>query len=252
MKIRTIIVDDEPMPRGLLKLILEKEFAGLVHIVDQCSSVEEAVISIETHKPELVFLDIEMPVSTGFKLFERLNNKIFFEVIFTTAHSKYAVDAFRVDALDYLLKPVNPDDLRKAVIKAMKKISEKSQEEKNEAVIQEVKKLTDTPKIGIPTLQGVIIIEVSSIITAEASSNYTILNLESKKKIIASRTLKDIEEALEPHAAFVRAHKSYIINVNKMVSFTKGDNGTATMTDGSEIPLNKNSREHLEKKLNII
>ena len=188
-----------------------------------------------------------MPGMNGFEMLQRLP-AINFSVIFTTSYDQYAIKAIKFSALDYLLKPVDKDDLQAAVKKAMHK-SQETLPQQIEILLQKL----DHPsisvnKIAIPTMEGLQMLFVENIIRCSSDSNYTILFLKNKQKVIASRTLKEIEEMLEDYP-FLRVHHSYVVNLNEIEKYIKGDGGYLLMSDGSNIDVSRSRKEALIKKL---
>jgi two-component system LytT family response regulator len=244
--ISAIIVDDEPYSCKALATLLER-YCPEVNVVDICYSAATAIQSIKDRNPQLVFLDIEMPLMNGFELLEQLPT-IDFDLIFTTSYDQYAIKAIRHSALDYLLKPIDAEELQAAVQKA--KNSMKPPLPQQIAVL--LKKFYHGPgaisKIGIPTMEGLQMISMENIISCASERNYTILYLKNKQKIIASRTLKDIEEMLEDYS-FLRIHHSYLVNLNEVEKYIKGEGGYLQMSDGSTVDVSRSRREILLKKL---
>ena len=244
--ITATIVDDEPYSCESLATLLER-YCPDVKVLDICYSAASALKSINEQKPQLLFLDIEMPHMNGFELLEKLPD-IDFELVFTTSYDQYAIKAFRFSALDYLLKPIDQDDLRKAVQKAVTSTSHVSP--------QQIKVLLEklnhptliVNKIAIPTLEGLQMILVESIINCEADRNYTIINTKNKLKIVASKTLKEVEELLEDYP-FIRVHHSHIVNLNEVERYVKGEGGYLLMSNGSNIDVSRSRKEFLLKKL---
>jgi two-component system LytT family response regulator len=171
-----------------------------------------------------------------------------FEIIFTTSYDQYALKAIRFSAIDYLLKPVDSEELQKAIQKVIHR-SQKPIAQQLEILMQKIHQ-PSTPiyKIAMPTMEGLQMIPVDSIISCESDSNYTILFLKNNKKIIASRTLKDIEELLEEHS-FARVHRCYLANLNEVEKYVKGEGGYLVMSDGTNIDVARNKKEVLMKKL---
>ena len=247
---KAIIVDDERQARELLAILVTKVLYDKVEICATCASVNEAIAAIEVNNPNLVFLDVEMPGESGFSLFEKLEGRITFDVIFTTAHSKYALDAFKVNALDYILKPSTPQDL----IRAINKIEERSHLHKElirHSIMEQLKKAHATNRLGLPTDKGVEFIDVTTIVRCEASSNYTFIHLNNKQKIIVCRTLKQIEEALQPFP-FFRIHKSHMVNLKAIKGYKKGDNSFVTLEDGTELPVSRHLRADFESMVAVV
>ena len=244
--ITAIIVDDEPYSCEGLATLLER-YCPDIKLLDACYSGADALKAIKEQIPDLLFLDIEMPGMNGFEMLQRLP-AINFSVIFTTSYDQYAIKAIKFSALDYLLKPVDKDDLQAAVKKTMHK-SQETLPQQIEILLQKL----DHPsisvnKIAIPTMEGLQMLFVENIIRCSSDSNYTILFLKNKQKVIASRTLKEIEEMLEDYP-FLRVHHSYVVNLNEIEKYIKGDGGYLLMSDGSNIDVSRSRKEALIKKL---
>ncbi len=248
MEIRALIVDDERKARELLAIMIGKVSPEVS--ITMCSSVAEAVNEIRNKKPDLVFLDVEMPGELGITLFDSTDIEFDFEVVFTTAHSGYAVQAFQVNAIDYILKPVSVASLQKAMDKVRSKLASRGRE-KNVQLLEQIRKLTESPRIGFPTTNGVNFVEVSQIRRCEASSNYTTVFFVNGEKTVVSRTLKDLEDALTPYS-FCRIHKSHLVRISQIVSYKKGEIGSVTLVDGSVLPVSRTMRADLEQNLKII
>lgn len=244
--ITATIVDDEPYSCEALATLLER-YCPEVKILDICYSASSALKSINEKKPQILFLDIEMPNMNGFELLEKLPS-IDFELIFTTSYDHYAIKAIRFSALDYLLKPVDIEELTKAVQKAVSRMSHPLPQQ-IEILLQKLNHPTiAVNKIAIPTMEGLQMLFVESIISCESDSNYTILFLKNKQKIIASRTLKEIEEMLDDYS-FARVHHSYLVNLNEVEKYIRGEGGYLLMSDGTTVDVSRSRKEILLKKL---
>jgi two-component system, LytTR family, response regulator len=246
--ITATIIDDEPDCCEALTMLLER-YCPEVKVLDICYSPEAAIQSVKEHHPQIFFLDIEMPFMNGFELLERLGN-INFELIFTTSYDQYAIKAIRFSALDYLLKPVDREELQKAVRKAAQR-NQHPLPQQLELLLQKLNHPSvPVNKIAIPTMEGFQLVPAESIISCESQSNYTYLFLKDKRKIIASRNLKEMEEMLEDYP-FVRIHHSYIVNINEVEKYIKGEGGYLIMSDGSNINVSRSRKELLLKKLSL-
>jgi len=244
--ITTIIVDDEKNSCEALQILIN-DCCTELQLVAICYSAEEALQKISTLHPQLVFLDIEMPNMNGFQLLEQLP-KIDFELIFTTSYDQYAIKAIKFSALDYLLKPVDREELQKAVQKVLKKVNGNVSQQL-EILLQKVNQPSiPVKRVALPTMQGLELVEINSIISCSANNNYTEIFLTGKKKILVSRTLKEAEEMLEDYA-FIRVHNSHIVNLNEIVRYIKGEGGYLIMTDGSTIDVSRSRKELLMQKL---
>jgi len=240
------IVDDEPYCCEALCALLER-YCSAVKVLDICYSASTALKSIKDHPPQILFLDVEMPHMNGFELLERLEH-VNFHLIFTTSYDHYALKAIRFSALDYLLKPIEREDLQNAVQKVMK-VAHAINPQQMEILLQNlINPNKPISRIAIPTMEGLQMINVESIISCTADSNYTVIFLKNKSKITASRTLKDMEEILKDYS-FARVHHSHIVNINEIEKYIKGDGGFLNMTDGSSIDVSKNRKEMLLKIL---
>jgi len=244
--ITAIIVDDEPYSCESLATLLER-YCPDVKILDICYSGADALKAIREQAPILLFLDIEMPGMNGFEMLQQLSS-INFSVIFTTSYDQYAIKAIRFSALDYLLKPVDREDLQAAVQKAMQSANHLLPQQ-IEILLQKLNHPTIAiNKIAIPTMEGLQMLFVENIISCSSDSNYTVLHLKNKQKITASRTLKEIEEMLEDYS-FLRVHHSFLVNLNEIDKYIKGDGGYLIMCDGSNIDVSRSRKELLMKKL---
>ena len=246
----SIIVDDEERNRDTLERMLQN-FCPEVKILGKAASVKAAIELMEKEMPTLVFLDIEMPGGNGFTLLEHYQQPDF-EVIFTTAHDLYAINAIKFSALDYLLKPINIRELQDAVKRAKQKVSKTSvsvqdKQRKFEALrsnlSQKDKKFT---KIAIPTSEGIDFVEADDILVAQADRSYAKFHLRNGKKIVVSRPLKDYEDLLE-QCNFFRVHKSHMVNLNHIEKYVKGKGGYVIMNDGSHVDVSVRRKEELLK-----
>jgi two-component system, LytTR family, response regulator len=244
--ITAIIVDDEPYSCESLATLLER-YCPNVKVLDICYSGADALKAIGEQAPTLIFLDIEMPGMNGFEMLQNLPS-INFAIIFTTSYDQYAIKAIRFSALDYLLKPVDRQELQIAVQKAIHKSHETFPQQMEMLMHKLQHRLSAINKIAMPTMEGLRMIPVNSIISCASSSNYTILTLKNKEKITASRTLKEIEELLEDFC-FLRVHNSFVVNINEVEKYVKGDGGYLIMSDGSNIDVSRSRKELLLKRL---
>lgn len=225
--IKAIIIDDEEHCCESLTLLLGK-YCKNVDVVVCTQSLTEAKQLIEKHQPDVVFLDVEMPKGTGFDLLGTFN-EINFEVIFTTAYNHYALKAIKFSALDYLLKPINAEEL----ITAVAKIKPERLNNKNaENLINNLK--GNANRIILNTSTGLEFVEVPEIIWCKAESNYTYIYLTNNRKVLATKTLKEFEELLT-EAGFFRVHHSNLINLKHMVKYVRGEGGHVIMSDGTNV-----------------
>ncbi len=248
--IRAIIVDDEEKGRLTLKNLISKNCPG-IELADLCDSVETATESILKHEPDLVFLDIEMPFQNGFSLLEKFK-KPEFDVIFTTAYDHYAIKAIKYSAMDYLLKPIDTDELKSAVSKI-------EQKNKNvipqlpdfELLLSNLKLKGNSAKIAVPTFEGLQMINSTEIIKCTANESYTEIVLSNGKKIMVSRILKEYEDLLSDFN-FFRVHNSCLINLSHVNKYVKGDGGYVVMSDGESVEVSRRKKNDLLNKLSCI
>jgi len=243
--INAILVDDEAHCLDTLSILI-KDYCPEVGILEQCSSAKKALAAIEKFQPALVFLDIEMPVMNGFELLEQFKD-IHFSVIFTTSYDQYAIKAIRFSALDYLLKPIDPKELMIAVHKAATLKNVPSSEQLKMLMDQLHHKETGFTKIAVPTAEGYELIPADQVIRCEADDNYTHLFLKNKNKITACRTLKEMEEQLDDFKYFVRVHHSYLVNLNEVTKYIRGEGGYLIMSDSSTVNVSRSRKEALLK-----
>lgn len=243
--IKAIVIDDEVHCLETLNLLL-KEYCPQVQLLEQCRSAKKGLEAIEKLKPDLVFLDIEMPTMNGFEMLEQFT-EIPFAIVFTTSYDQYAIKAIRFSALDYLLKPIDPNEL----VNAVKKVQEQRHlpmAEQFQMLLKQVHgKNNQFNKIAVPTSEGFELIPADQLIYLEANDNYTHLFLKNKTKIIACRTLKEMEEQLLDFAFFVRVHHSYIVNLNEVTRYVRGEGGYLVMSDGSTVSVSRSRKESLLK-----
>lgn len=250
--LRAVIIDDETAGCDALELMLRR-YCPTVEIVGSTTSFEAGVEMIEHTAPNLLFLDIEMPYGSGFDLLDRFPNPCF-ETVFTTAHAQYACRAFRVQALDYLLKPVLPGPLMEAVQRAEKRLAERKQHEgeSGDASEQMLSRLVDksvhSNRIALRTAGSIEFVQVKDIIRCEAEKSYTIFFLADGQKLIISKNLSEFEDTLASFH-FLRVHHSHIINVAHIRRYVKSDGGYLIMSDGSKIVLPRRRREELIREI---
>ena len=245
--LKAIIVDDEPKARENLQILLQ-DFVKGVEVVALCQDIAEAMEAVNTKSPDIVFLDIQLQRETGFDLLTRLK-EINFEVIFTTAYTEYAIKAFKFSAIDYLLKPIDIEDLKKAVGKVEKRVNNNMNSRLKELVQNLKFESTENYKLALPTLEGLVFIKVNDIIYCEASSNYTQI-YTSEGKYLVSKTLKEYDELLSDHN-FFRIHNSYLININSIKKYVKGDGGYVVLNDNTSLDVSKRKKEAFLTKVGI-
>ena len=245
--IRAILVDDEVHCIDTLSILIS-DFCPEVEALEKCLTAKKALEVIQKVKPELVFLDIEMPIMNGFELLEQFD-QIPFSVVFTTSYDQYAIKAIRFSALDYLLKPIDPKELVAAVHKVKTQKAPPSAEQFRMLMEQIQHKEKGFTKIAVPTAEGFELIPADQVVTCEADDNYAHLYLKSKGKITACRSLKEIEEQLEDFGYFVRVHHSYLVNLNEVAKYIRGEGGYLVMNDGSTVNVSRSRKNTLMEKL---
>jgi len=244
--IKAVIIDDESYACQALMTLLRKHCPD-VTVAVACQDPREAVAIVEDIKPQLVFLDIEMPHMNGFSFLEKCRPASF-DVIFTTSYDQYAIKAIRFSALDYLLKPVDATELKTAVQKYRDRPAPVTQQQFEILLAKLNQPSSASARIALPTMEGLQIISIDNIIFCSSSSNYTILTLKDKQKLTVSKTLKEIEEMLEDHR-FLRIHHSYLVNLDEIKKYFRGEGGTVLMSDGSSVDVSRSKKELLLKKL---
>ncbi|MBA2562285.1 MAG: response regulator transcription factor [Chitinophagaceae bacterium] len=241
--INAIIIDDEVHCLDTLSLLL-KEYCPGVKITEQCRSAKKGIEAIEKLRPDLVFLDIEMPAMNGFEMLEQFA-EIPFAVIFTTSYDQYAIKAIRFSALDYLLKPVDPNEL----VSAVKKVQEQRHLPMAEQFQMLLKKIQGKDhhfnKLAVPTSEGFELVPADQLLRCEADDNYTHLYLKNKNKIIACRTLKEVEEQLQDFNFFIRVHHSHIVNLNEVTKYVRGEGGYLVLSDGASVNVSRSRKDML-------
>jgi two-component system LytT family response regulator len=244
--IKAIIVDDEPYCCDALEILLQR-YCPQVQVAEVCHSGETALAAIKEEKPQLVFLDIEMPQMNGFEMLEKLpeNN---FELVFTTSYDQYAIKAIRFSALDYLLKQIDRQELQHAVHKLGQRLNHQLPQQL-EILLQKIHQPSlSVKRIALPTMEGLQLVSLDSIISCESSSNYTIFFLKDKQKLTVSRTLKEVEELLEEYS-FLRVHHSYVVNLNEIRKYVKGEGGYLVMSDDTTVDVSRSRKDQLLEKL---
>lgn len=243
--IRAIIIDDEARAANALSTLLT-EFCEGVEVVAIANDVREGYKAIQQHKPDVVFLDVELPGAVGFSLLDYFD-KIDFEIIFATAYNQYALKAFECSALDYLLKPVEIKKLRISLEKLRQKKELSLIQEKYNTLKDNIHK-HKIAKIGLPTTDGLVFVKLEDIIRCEGENNYTTFFLNSQSKIVVSRTLKEYEDLLAD-SGFFRPHKSHLINLEHVRKLVRAKTSQLIMDDGSVVDVSVRKKESLAQIL---
>jgi len=245
--IRTVLVDDEIDSIRVLQRLLE-DYCPEVSIVGKADGVEMGVHVIQSAKPDLVFLDIEMTEGNAFDLLNQLQ-PVEFQVIFVTAFDNYAIRAFKYSAVDYLLKPIDIDDLLTALERVVRKMHGKTFVNQMETLLYNVETFQLTQqKMAVPTLTGLVFIPIKDIMRFQADGSYTTIYLTNSEQIVATRNIKEYEDLL-PAAIFCRIHNSHIINLHKIQKYHKGRGGYVVMEDGTNIEVASRRREEFLQRL---
>lgn len=240
--LKAVIIDDEPDNVKLLALQL-KMYCPQVQVLAECIESEDGYLKIKELQPDLVFLDIEMPVMNGFQLLEKIGN-IQFSLVFVTAYDQFAVKAFRFSALDYLLKPIDGKDLKAAVEKAEKRTWPQAQQLSllKQQLQNGERMLPD--KIALPYQNGVIFAEIKNVIYCESDNNYTRIHTIDGNKYMVAKTLGDIQEVLEERN-FLRVHRQYLINLNHIKKYVRGEGNYVILSNNQSIPVARNQKDKL-------
>ena len=240
-KIRTLLVDDEELARKNMAFMLN-EHCPEVEVIGEAANAKVAREIILNDEIDLLLLDIEMPNGSGFDLLESLEGDFHFKIIFITAYHEYALRAFRFSAVDYLLKPINEEDLIAAIAKVRPGKDEEPRE-KIEHLIENISKKGEAlDKLALPSMEGLKFVELDHIIYCESQDNYTRFFLTSGERIMVSKTIKHFEELLDPDR-FFRVHRSNIINLKYIDKYVKGEGGYVVMQQGNRIPVSRRRKE---------
>lgn len=237
-ELSAILIDDEPKARETLDAML-KRYCKNVKIIGTAENVESGIKLLKEKTPDVLFLDIQMPDGTGFNLLQQLEKRDF-DVIFTTAFDQFAIKAIKFSALDYLLKPIDPEELIDAVDKVIN--NQKEKKENLNVLLENVEDGKEPDKIVLSTSEGMHIIELQNIIRCQADDYYTLYFLNDGKKIMVSKTLKESEKLLDS-SNFIRPHKSHLVNISYIKTYVKSDGGYLILADGTQIPVARRKKD---------
>jgi two-component system LytT family response regulator len=246
--IRSVIIDDEVQNAQMLKQELE-QYCPQVAVAAVCHSAKDGILVIKKEKPDLVFLDIEMPWMNGFEMLEVIGD-IQFHIIFTTAFDQFAAKAFRLSAVDYLLKPISSSDLQEAVRKVEERMNRESGSGHIENLLRNFKQPVHNQRIALPNKDGYEFADVSSIIYCQAEGAYTRVHQLNNKQQLISRALGDMEELL-PADLFLRIHHSTIVNLKFVTHFMRTDGGYVKLESGEQLVVSKSRRDALLERLGL-
>jgi two-component system LytT family response regulator len=246
--ITALLIDDDDNLRAGMKSLLSR-YAPEIAIMGEADSVKTGTELLLKTDPQVVFLDIHLGDGSGFDLLEEVNKrgKLNSQIVFITAHEQYAIKAFRFSALDFLLKPVDPDELEK-VISKIKNVLVKSESVAHiDLLLENIRKKVDNFKrIALSTSEGIHLFEISDIIRCESEDNYTKFYIKNNKPVLISKTLKEYEDLLTEHG-FERIHQSHLINLAYLKSYIKKDGGYVVMADNSNLPISQRKKERLQE-----
>jgi two-component system LytT family response regulator len=245
-KLNAVIVDDEARSRNVLAHLLSS-YCPEIELLGTADNGADAGKLIKEERPDLVFLDIEMKGETGFDLLQQLG-PVKFDIIFTTAHDKYAIQAIRFSALDYLMKPILADELRNAVKRVFDKKDGNDRVRQLDALVYNISYSNADKKLALPTSNGLEFVSISEVVRCESSDNYTYFHLKDQTKLLISKTLMEFDRMLTPYY-FFRVHQSHLINLRMIRKFQKGDGGILVMEDGTEIDVSRRKKSELIEKL---
>jgi two-component system LytT family response regulator len=246
--IKAVIIDDELHAREYLERIIERYFSNKILSFATCKNIKEGIEAIEKFNPDVVFLDINMQNESGFDLLKEIP-KIEFEIIFTTAHSEFAIDAIKWSALDYLLKPINHLELATTIKRFEKKWRNKIEFDRFRLLIENISSDDQSnAKIAFPIENGFKVVKINSILYCQSDINYTKIYLNNGTSFILSKTLKLITELL-PHSTFVRVHKSFLVNFNYVIYFNRGLDAYVELSNHIKIPVSTRKKDEVIQKL---
>lgn len=247
--ITALLIDDDSNLRNGMKSLLER-YAPEIKIIGEADSVATGIEAMDRLKPQVVFLDIQLGDGTGFDILEHLaakNGTSSSHIVFITAHEQYAIKAFRFSALDFLLKPVDPEELQKVIEKIKSVLDKKESFDHIDLLLENIRKKVDSFKrIALSTADGIHLFDISDIIRCESEDNYTKFYIKNNKPVLISKTLKEYEEMLTEHG-FERIHQSHLINLEYLKSYIKKDGGYVIMADNCHLPISQRKKERLQK-----
>lgn len=246
--IKAIIIDDEERSQRVLKNLLENFCEG-IEVVDVCANVPEGVLAINKHNPDVVFCDIEMPNYSGLELLSFFND-VNFEIIFATGYSEYAIQAFEVSAVDYLLKPIQLEKLEVAIEKLKNRLHRVSMNDRLEALKENVKE-DAIQKIAVPVSDGLIFINIENICLLEAEGAYTNMWLKDKSQILVSKRMRFFEDLLSRHKQFYRAHRSHLVNINYIEKYSRKE-GYLTLENKKVVKVARDKKSEFEEYITNI
>lgn len=238
---KVLVIDNEPNLRTAIKALLQA-FCTEIKIIEEADGVKSGLQKLKIFQPDIVLLDVEMDDGTGFDLLRLLQNPTF-QLVFTTAHQKYAIEAFKFSAIDYLLKPVNPDEVEQTFTKALKNIRNNDLGKQLSVLMNQLSyKNENDKKIVLKDIEATYFIKVSDILYCEAEGTYTKFYFTNNEPILVSKNLKEYESMLEP-LGFIRTHHSYLANHTKIKMFDKTDGGSLVLEGGLSVPVSQRKKD---------
>ncbi len=245
---KAILIDDEPDGVKTLQKMLTLH-CPMVQVAATCTNALDARQQIELQKPDVIFLDIQMPGKSGIEMISELDNRDF-EIIFVTAHNEYLLQALQYSAADYLLKPVDEDRLIEAVQRAEKRMQDDKKEELTETLLYNIGKAGQPSdmRLCLPTMKGFIILRLDDIVYCEAERSYTVFHLEDKKTVTVSKPLLEYESMLDD-TSFFRVHKSFLVNLRHVREYQRGEGGIVIMSNNAEIEVSRRKKEQFLLKI---
>ncbi len=238
--LKAVLIDDEKNALEVLEWQI-KTFCPQLKVVALCNNADDGIAAIKTHAPGIVFLDIEMPVKNGFEVLRAFSNPNF-DVIFTTAYDQFAIKAFKFAAFDYLLKPIDAEDLKASVSRYLDKTCFFVKEQFEMLLSQYVQPKQVYNRIALQTADGLMMVNNDEVVRCQSISNYTKIFLTNNRQLVIAKTLKEAEEMLAAHC-FYRIHHSHLVNINHVLRFVRTDGGHITMTDGAQLAVARNRKD---------
>ncbi len=247
--IKAVIIDDEIDARNALQILLKEFCTETIELIGEAGNVKAGIKLLEARQPDLLFLDINMPDGTGFELLDSIHNKKF-ETIFITAYNDFALKAFRYSATDYLLKPIDPDELNEAIKKALDHLNTKRESNNNSAFTQLRSNLKnpDNPKIAVSDAKGTSYVNFEDIVSCRSIGSYAVVCLKDQSQLVATKGLKEFEEMFEGLPCF-RIHNSSLINLKHVTRYIRGEGGFVVMADKTELEVSRRKKKELLGKL---
>ncbi len=250
--LKALLVDDEANNLASLEFLLHHDCEGIL-VTGKAQNAAQARNWLKTNQADVIFLDINMPGEDGFQLLTSLEDQNF-KVVFVTAYNEYALQAIKASAVDYILKPVNIDELQKAVEKVKRALSSPAAGTQDRQLLQHllntIAKKTPPKKIALPQLGSITFIEVDDMVSLQADSNYTIIHMKDMQKMVISKTLKDFEDLLDDRQ-FARIHKSYIVNLKYIKEYSTIDGGIVKMADGNRWSISRRQLDMFLEKMKL-